>query len=420
MGSTTINANDDRKKTIYDKVLVFFLFLFNFPDFLNNCFSDIRTIPLHKFFACMFYSLVRIFPLHLRYEIEHQIVTSTTKIIFTRSKRTHEKICFKIRLPYKNEVYNTFSLTRRNNQLVESLLFHDTFAPGIHLGIASIKYGRNPKEILRGGLIKINNLNRDSIKKGMQYVLVMKYLEEEWSLDYQLRQGIFDTKEDMNFLAEQVAAMHKDLRLSPDVLRFGAPDSIAAKLQLNKRCFDIALRKLSGIPMEHYKCITTVLEQSCKNNVEHFVQRQKEGCIKRCHGDLKAANIWIRPEGLSSLAQVVHRQMLALDCIDFNPALCHIDTLSDVALLAIDVELWLEKTSRQNGWSATTYFLNSYLREVGEQDNVWPLLEYYMTEKCMVMAYVAIIYNDNATLSKRYLDLALAHTRKLERLALHV
>ena len=110
---------------------------------------------------------------------------------------------------------------------------------------------------------------------------------------------------------------------------------------------------------------------------------------------------------------------LALDCIDFNPEFCHIDTLSDVAMLVVDIEVhstnWtVMHKNMKYGQSFANYFLDCYLREMKESSmDAWPLLRYYMTEKAMVCAYVSILYDRQPELGERYLDIARSHALQL-------
>ena len=217
--------------------------------------------------------------------------------------------------------------------------------------------------------------------------------------------------------------MHNQLVPSPEGR--GNSESILSKLAFNKRFFDEAL-KLLGHDDESahkYECIGRLMLQFCRDYSEHFDRRYRNGNIKRCHGDLKAANLWVRLEkhlfwGLKERPP----QLLALDCVDFKPEFCHIDTLSDIALLAIDIEMQLtdwssENINRQPGQSTARSFLQTYLRKVQEDDKaVWPLLEYYMTEKSMVSASMNILYSGSLILGKRYLDIALSHAEKLKKL----
>ena len=119
------------------------------------------------------------------------------------------------------------------------------------------------------------------------------------------------------------------------------------------------------------------------------------------------------------------RQVFAIDCIDFNPEFCHIDTLSDIAMLVIDLELllltdWLKDTSSSNerdGESLIRYFLDFYLHEMKEDREKWnPLLEFYMTEKSMVCAYVSILFDERPLIGKKYLEVAFNHARRLRKM----
>ena len=195
----------------------------------------------------------------------------------------------------------------------------------------------------------------------------------------------------------------------------GNAGTIWRKLILNEHLFAKALSELKDQNIENYELLGHTLTQAYTAYAELFEQRYQEGHIKRCHGDLKSTNLWVRPKRRKSL-----QQLLTLDCVDFRPDFCHIDTLSDVAMLAIDIEQHLvnlpgKGVNRQEGKELTQHFLNVYLERVHEKSEVaLPLLEYYMTEKSMVCAYMSILYDALLPLGKKYLDVALTHSQKLE------
>src|SRR5205807_9328190 len=144
----------------------------------------------------------------------------------------------------------------------------------------------------------------------------------------------------IDFLAWEIARMHGQIEKSPG--NYGTYDAILSKLNLNCELFLEALGELSNNydNPKKYGWIVGFMSQACSAYAELFKRRYQNGHIKRCHGDLKATNLWVRPAqtiflGLKKYPQ----QLLALDCIDFNPEFCHIDTLSDVAMLAIDIEM---------------------------------------------------------------------------------
>ncbi len=92
---------------------------------------------------------------------------------------------------------------------------------------------------------------------------------------------------------------------------------------------------------------------------------------------------------------------------------------------AIDLEMHLSDGLDQNiethcGQILAKHFLLTYLLAVQENSEVaWPLLEYYMTEKAMVCAYVSILYDMLPDQGEKYLNIALSHAQKLEKMLTH-
>jgi len=346
-------------------------------------------------------------------------MSPATKVIFIRTMFTGRQGCLKMWLPCNNGVYNTEDESTRWGYLLEGLEYNRRFARKVYLGIAAVE--QVSKDTIRRGRL-IRHPQKSELKPGVQYALVMRRLDESWRLDHLLFGGKLNTKPGIEFLAKEVANMHKQLMLSPEGQ--GNPESISSKLAFNKRFFDQALKLLAhdDESVNKYKCIGRLIAQFCRDYSEHFDQRYRNGHIKRCHGDLKAANLWVRPERLHFWGLKKYPpQLLALDCIDFRPEFCHIDTLSDVALLAIDIEMqltdWSGDTDESAAQNMAGYFLSTYLREVQENDEIaWPLLEYYMTEKSMVSASMNILYSSSSILGKRYLEIALSHAEKLQKL----
>jgi aminoglycoside phosphotransferase family enzyme len=357
----------------------------------------------------------------LDYSVKDEITSTTTRVIFTRSKHDDQPICLKLWLYANEKVCNNKLVTRKVDYLLEGLEFNRRFAPDVYLGIAPVNLSKDPKKIQRGKLIV--NPDKTKLKPEVDYALVMGCLESNKRLDYQLYQGILGTQGGMKFLAKEVARMHSRLKKSPT--KMGKPDSIASKLALNCDLFLEGLDVLASERLEkddyitHYDWICDVMGQACSVYTKYFDQRNQEGKIRRCHGDLKTTNLWVRPKKASG-----GYELIALDCIDFNPDFCHIDILSDVAMLAIDLEMHLSESGRwintYRGQKLSKYFLLNYLRAVQENSQTtWPLLEYYMTEKAMVCAYVSILYDKQGLDGEKYLDVALSHAQKLKKMLTH-
>lgn len=338
-------------------------------------------------------------------------VDPLTTLFFLGSKNDIEKICLKMWQGCNNGLYYTEDISLCTKYLLEGLEFNRRFASDVYLGIASVEE-LTSEQIRCGGLIA--KPNRKKLKPGKPYVLIMERLEQHWRLDHQLKPEILGTKAGMEFLAREVACMHRKLSRSPEDQ--GKSDTLLSKLTLNRKLFNEALTKLGPNAVEKYKVVSPLMGRVYEGCVLFFEQRYGEGHIKRCHGDLKATNLWVRP-----LLKRSDKQLITLDCVDFRPEFCHIDTLSDIAMLAVDIEMrltnWLAKgKDRLLGKRLAAHFLRTYLHEIGETTAiVWPLLEYYMTEKAMICAYMSILYDGLPTFGTQYMEVALTHAKRLDR-----
>ena len=356
------------------------------------------------------------------FQVDLNLTSSATRVMFNDSDQIRQQICLKMWLKCCNELYNTGDLTKRTNFLLEGLAFNRRFSGNVYYGIVPILSDK-PDKIKCGSLIA--NPTFANLIPNRPYALVMKRLQEEWRLDQQLWMGKLGNIQGMTFLAHQVAAMHQ--RLNRSLPQFGTPERIADKLEFNINQFHKALdgRKVNSqiaakciftrTDMKWIESASALLRQLSKAHQQDFKKRRREGHIKRCHGDLKASNLWICPPDGGSQRQ---EHLVALDCVDFNPEFCNIDTLSDVAMLAIDLETRLEDAEeyygqKLSGQQLARYFLQAYLKAVGENETVWPLLEYYMTEKAMVCAYMSMLYDKLPSLGEKYLKVVLAHSQEL-------
>ncbi len=320
---------------------------------------------------------------------------------------------------YDQKICNDKLVRRNVDYLLEGFKFNRRFAQDVCLGIVPVKVDDDDnKKIYRGRLIE--KPEKSLLKPRVEYAFMMRHLNEDSRLDSQLkpRDQSLCIRAMLEFLAREVAVMH--IQLEKSARNRGSSDSILSKLKINIELFEDALNKLihDNKHFTKYRWITSLMVQACKSYTEFFEQRREEDHIKRCHGDLKVSNLWINPEksyfcGLKKYPQ----QLIALDCVDFNPEFCHIDTLSDVAMLVIDLEMHLSDWYRQEGEELAQYFLECYLYKMKEDGERWkPLLEYYMTEKSLVCTYVSILYDTQPEVGKRYLEVALAHAQRLQKL----
>lgn len=360
----------------------------------------------------------RFFADNAYYPAEGQITLTTTRIIFTYSQRkSWSKICLKFWRPTDSTdpvdraVRKRGLFVKNYKYLLEGFAFNKKFTPSVYLGIASVHY--DGKRLQRGRLIRRPNW-KDLKPDTEQYAVVMYALNDEQRLERHLLAG----KIDADFLARKIAAMHRRLRKSsPD---FGTSKKLSEKREVNIKFYKQALEELkkrfpSEFKEREWNEASEYLKEAGNIFSTRFSKRYEQGHIRRCHGDLKATNLWVRSTSFLPSCP----KLLVLDCIDFNPEFCNIDTLSDVAMLVVD----LERLCHDRSFARR--FLTTYLA-LSQEDwqSVGSLLEYYMTEKAMVCAYVSVLFdghdgfenNSNYLLAMDYLRIACSHAQQLKEL----
>ena len=352
------------------------------------------------------------------FHIDKHLTSSATKVMFNDSDNVKKQICLKMWLECNNGLYNTKDSATRTRYLLEGLQFNRRFAPDIYLGIVPTL--SEPRDVIECGRL-IKEPENTTLALDKPYALVMKRLNDGWRLDHQLYPDFLGNEQGMEFLAQAIAYMHKHLDLSPQ--NMGTINRLLSKLHLNRRLFQKALDDplFRNRDIRWYPYISRLLDQASKVYLPDFEKRNKEGHIRRCHGDLKATNLWVRPINTSNhQSSTPQHQLVPLDCVDFNPEFCHIDTLSDIAMLAIDLEMRLtswadDPESKLRGAKLAQHFLSTYLQTMGENEDVWPLLEYYMTEKAIVCMYMSILFDSLPRLGEKYLNVVLTHSKNLEK-----
>lgn len=346
--------------------------------------------------------LARTHPYIAVYHIKSRIDSEASSILFAYNRETFQNVCLKIWRACDNGVYNSMDVHQRNTYLLNGWSFNPRYAPNVYLGIAPI-FKEEKEELWCGPIMKRRIAAR--IDRDKENVLVMRELEGNWRLDCWLRLDVLSKQKKLHFLAAAIARMHTSLVPSPEGQ--GTSDKISAKLDKNVKILQEALEIMEQAQVDSspYRFLAPFLKDVCASLSHSFDVRYTTGHIKRCHGDLKCSNLWVRPVGKSQ-----RRQFLALDCVDFNPEYCHIDTLSDIAMLVVDLEMYLDMPDIEQASSVVqTYFLDSYLfRRREERDKVQSLLKYYIIEKAIICAYMCILYGkqEEMILGKKYLDIA--------------
>lgn len=160
---------------------------------------------------------------------------------------------------------------------------------------------------------------------GREPVVVMRRLPADWSLSALIRRGEPSLPGRMEDLAAVLAAFHATAERGPAVERDCAHEAVSDLWRRN-------LAELGGIP--GCPVPPTLLSEAAdladgwlRGRQPLFESRIADGRAVDGHGDLLCDDTFFTPDGVR-----------VLDCLEFDPALRHGDTVADLAALAMDIE----------------------------------------------------------------------------------
>jgi aminoglycoside phosphotransferase family enzyme len=330
---------------------------------------------------------------------KHQSVCAC--IFFAQRVDTNEDVVIKILRPSSDVRYKKLeTISKRQQCQIEAIHWNKRFTHNVYIGLGRV-YSSSFDELHNGEVIRLGEVSgeskllRDGLDPNSDYALLMYQLPSDRRLDILLKVENEDARLLFgNCVVDRVIELHNSLPTSTEFNEdgdlWGSVKQLEKKLAHNLELLDSAFptSKNSAEGYDAWQKNKDILRRLLTEGrlPGYFRQRVQERCIKRCHGDLKAPNIWIMP-GDQLYDDRTTGDVLILDAIDFNPLYCNIDGLSDIALLITDVH------ARTNSRSLADQMTKYYLQKTTQDNEVCnAILRYYLVEKAIFSA--AIIYFD--------------------------
>lgn len=262
---------------------------------------------------------------------------------------------YKIKKPVNFGFLNFSGLEQRRHFCQEELRLNQRLAPDLYLGVLPIS--GTPERPL---------LNDDS--QPIEYAVRMK----QFPGDQQLEQLL--ARQELNFghmaqIATVVADFHQRIDSSGSDSPFGTPElAMAPVLQNFEQIKPLLTEPSDRTDLKH-------LELWAQDTFERlrpvFEKRKQSGMIRECHGDLHLGNITL-----------IDGQVTLFDCIEFNENFRWIDTMSEIAFFAMDLE-------DRGLVNFASHFVNAYLEQTGDYSGL-QLLGFYKSYRALVRAKVAL------------------------------
>ncbi len=260
---------------------------------------------------------------------------------------------YKVKKPVALGFLNFSTLERRRFFCDEEVRLNRRLAPDLYLGVVQVR--GTPGRPYVGGQGPV-----------LEHAVLMRRFPQRCLLiNRPLSDAIVER------VADRVATFHAAVATAAPDSQYGAPLAVlapmldnfaeigASQLDASSRC---AARRLECWTRGRFERLRTRLEQ-----------RRRDGHIRECHGDMHRGNIAILDDG----------QLIIFDGIEFNPSLRWMDTMSELAFLAMDL--------RASGEEALARRLVSrYLERTGDYAGI-ALLRLYQVYRAMVRAKVVAI-----------------------------
>ncbi len=285
---------------------------------------------------------------------------------------------YKLKKPVDLGFLDFSTLEKREHCCREEIRLNRRLAPDIYLDMVPV--AGTPPKMDGGGPV-------------LEWAVKMRAFPAEATLDRVAE----ILPEQIDAIADRVASFHDDIAPAPMDGDFGTPEAARAPVDENFRQLR-ALLPTSDAPLDYLEAWSHAEAQRLAG---HFAARKRQGFIRECHGDLHLGNIaWVKGKPL------------IFDGIEFNPGLRHIDVISEIAFLCMDLA--------HRGQSPLAWrFLNRYLEHSGDYAGL-AALPYYLVYRAMVRAKVAAILATSRasqaagdfTETTSYLDLARRITQR--------
>lgn len=259
---------------------------------------------------------------------------------------------YKIKKPLKLEFLDYSTLERRRHFCNEERRLNSRWAPDLYLDVVPITGSFDRPRVGGDG-------------EAVEYAVKMRQFPQSAQLDVQLEHGLL-AEEDMLALAEMIADKHGTAEICTDLRVEDARDLVQHPMLENIEHLQ------THIPWAELEPLATWTSNSLEELWPVVLQRQDDGFIRECHGDLKLSNLVRLESGF-----------VAFDCVEFNSALRDIDVISDISFLVMDL------TSFDRGDLAYA-LLNRYLECTGDYAGMSVFALYYVYH-ALIRAKIAAI-----------------------------
>ncbi len=249
---------------------------------------------------------------------------------------------YKVKKSVKFGFLDFTTLENRHRFCQEELRLNQRLSPELYLAVLPI--------VQDSGHYRLDPTDIDS-NSVVDYTVQMRQFPQDALLSHLFEQDKL-TPAMMQELGILVAQFHAETEINADLQGYGSLAAIqkvaASNYRISEEFIERETDRNFTQTQQQYNETQQFTTQFFAQHSDWFVQRQVEGKIRDCHGDLHLNNICFYPD-----------KIRIFDCIEFNTAFRMIDVIYDVAFLVMDLEF-------QGRADLANLFLNTYLEQTGD------------------------------------------------------
>lgn len=215
------------------------------------------------------------------------------------------------------------SLEKRRHYCEEELRLNRRFCPDTYLEVVDVCHDNG-------------NLHIGPPGEPVECLLRMRRLPEERMLQVLLREGAPGLSDAMVALGRRLAFLHGET--PPCNHDQGYSDLMHIRRNWEENFRQTKLFAGVTISPGGFSALESYVGQFLQDNAEMLTQREQDGCVRECHGDLHAEHVCMTDP------------IRIFDCIEFNRRFRVSDILSDTAFLLMDLDRYNRRDLAERLW----------------------------------------------------------------------
>lgn len=245
-----------------------------------------------------------------------EVVQTHISVVFLAGE-----VVYKLKKPVRFSFLDYSTLALRQHYCQEEVRLNRRLAPTVYLDVVPV--------LQNGAEYRVAEGTNPQDAAVVDYLVKMRRLPAERMLDSLVAHGQV-SGEDIHTLARRLVRFHA-AATTDHAGRYGAPEAVWQALADNfQETTPFIGQTLS---QKQYDLIQGFSRRFFSEHQALFRQRIQQGRIREGHGDLRCEHVCFLDEDLTD------ESIAIFDCIEFNPSLRTCDVASELAFLAMDLEL---------------------------------------------------------------------------------